>query len=234
MGLQDAFSSNRSISGTLTVTQGTFNANIYNVSLIGANSTFSSNNTNTRTIGIGSGTWTIAGPGTVWDATTGTNLTITGTGTISLTNASAKTFGGGSNISYSGITLNQGGAGTLSMFNSNTLNTITNSYSATGATSISLSNQTTTLTQPWAAKGEAGRLLTITGTSAASPATLIYSGGGVISGVDYVVPTFVRAYPTTTTWYAGANSTNGGSLGWIFTAPPSGAAATGNFLMFFQ
>jgi hypothetical protein len=34
------------------------------------------------------------------------------------------------------------------------------------------------------------------------------------------VPTFIRAYPTTSTWYAGANSTNGGTAGWGFTAAP--------------
>ncbi|MFK5284088.1 hypothetical protein ACI3PL_31365, partial [Lacticaseibacillus paracasei] len=78
--------------------------------------------------------WTLFGSGTAWDAVTATNLTVTGTGTISLTSASAKTFAGGTGISYSGVTLNQGGAGALSMFSSNTLKTITNSYSATGAT----------------------------------------------------------------------------------------------------
>ena len=213
VGLQDSFSANSSVSGVLTLTQGAFNANIYNVSLIGVNSTFASNNTNIRTIGIGSGTWTIAGPSNAW-VTASTNLTVTGTGTISLTNASAKTFIG-AGVSYSGITLNQGGLGTLTISGNNTFANITKT--AVGATTISLGASTQRV-GAFTATGTVGNLLTITGTSTASIATLIYTGGGVISTVDYIVPTFVRAYPTTSTWFAGANSTNGGSLGWIFTA----------------
>jgi hypothetical protein len=75
------------------------------------------------------------------------------------------------------------------------------------------------------ATGAAGNLLTISGTSAASPATLIYTGASTV-GSNYLTVNNVRAYPTTSTWYAGANSANGGSLGWIFSAapaPPSGA-----------
>jgi hypothetical protein len=165
---------------------------------------------------IGSGLWTIAGATFVaWDASTTTNLTVTGTGTISLTSASAKQFSGGG-ISYSGITLNQGGAGTLTIQGNNTFKNITNTYSATGATSILLGNTTQTLTNPWTATGEAGRVLTVSGTSAASPGTLIFSGAGTAANVDYLTISNVRAYDLVDEWYAGANSTNSGSLGWYF------------------
>jgi hypothetical protein len=109
--IQDAFETNRATSSALTVTSGTFDANNYNVTV--STGAVSSSNTNTRTIAIGSGTWTIAG-NFGWTATISTNLTVTGTGTISLTSASNKSFGGGG-ISYSGITIDQGGVGILTI-----------------------------------------------------------------------------------------------------------------------
>jgi fibronectin-binding autotransporter adhesin len=208
--LADALSGS---ANSLTLTRGTFDAASYNVT----RTSFSSNNTNTRTIAVDSGTWTIATNGTSWNAATSTNLTVTGTGTISLTSPSAKTFAGGG-ISYSGITLNQGGAGALTITGNNTFKNITNTFSATGATSILLGNTTQTLTQPWTATGAAGRVLTISGTSAASPGTLIFTGAGQAANVDYLAINNVRAYDIFDEWYAGPNSTNGGSLGWYFVA----------------
>lgn len=198
---------------------GTFDANGYNVTNAGTGSfiAFSSTGTLARTIAIGSGTWTFSGAASPWNVS-GSNTTVTGSGTLSFTNASAKTFLGGG-ISYSGITLNQGGAGALTISGNNTFKTITNTYSATGATSISLGGTTTTLTNPWTATGEAGRVLTVSGTSAGSPGTLVYTGAGfAASAVDYLTINNVRAYVLTDEWYAGVNSTNGGSLGWYFVA----------------
>ena len=216
--LQDAFSDNFNSAAALSISQGTFDASTYNVTLSGSVSSVSSSGTGTRTVAVGSGTWTIAGSGTAWNALTSTNLTVTGTGTISLTNASAKTFSGGG-VSYSGITLNQGGAGLLTITGNNTFKTITNTYSATGATSIALGNTTQTLTNSWTATGAATRVLTVSGTSAASPGTLIYTGAGLgANTVDYLSISNVRAYDLTNEWYAGVNSTNGGSLGWYFVA----------------
>jgi fibronectin-binding autotransporter adhesin len=215
--LQDAFTASQSSANVLTITQGTFDAGTYNVTLSGAAGGVNASSTGTRTIAVGSGTWTISGTTGAWAASTSTNLTVTGTGTISLTSASSKTFSGGS-ISYSGITLDQGGAGTLTISGNNTFKNITNTYSATGATTIALGNTTQTLTNPWTATGAATRVLTVSGTSAASPGTLIFSGSGNAADVDYLAIANVRAYPLTTSWYAGANSTNSGSLGWYFVA----------------
>ena len=125
-------------------------------------------------------------------ATTATNLTVTGTGTISLTSASAKTFAGGG-LSYSGITLNQDGAGQLNITGNNTFGNITNTYNATGATTINFAATSTTVSQ-FTAAGTAAKLLTLQGTSAAAPATLIYSGGGNVN-VEYLTINNVRGYP---------------------------------------
>jgi hypothetical protein len=214
--LQDAFVTNLGSSAALPIILGTFDAANYNVTLSGAAASgVSLSGTLVRTVAIGSGTWTISGPNG-WGANS-TNLTITGTGTINLTSASGKQFDGG-NANYSGITLNQGGAGTLTITGNNTFKTITNTYSATGATTIALGTTTQTLTQPWTATGAAGRVLTVSGTAAGSPGTLVFTGAGQAANVDYLAINNVRAYDLVDEWYAGPNSTNGGSLGWYFIA----------------
>jgi hypothetical protein len=223
--LQDALALDAS--RVLTLTQGTLNANNFNVSV----GSFTSSNSNIRTITVGSGAWTLTGGN--WSTATSTNLTVTGTGTISLTNASAKTFAGGG-VSYSGITLDQGGAGALTITGNNTFANITNSYSATGATNITIGTTTQTVGS-FTASGEAGRVLTVQGTSASSPATLVFTGSGQATTptTDYLTITGVRAYSLDTTWYAGANSTNNGSLGWIFAAGTVVVSFFGNFFAFF-
>lgn len=213
--LQDAYANSTSGVYGFGVFAGTIDAGTYNVTMSGTPSIAVQITTaGTRTVSIGSGTWSLSGL-SPWQVSSVGGLTITGTGTISMTSASAKTFIGGS-ISYSGITLNQGGAGALTIFGNNTFKDITNTYSATGAATINLNTATTTLTQ-FTGTGAATRLLTLSGTSAASPATLILSSGTVTTP-DYLSISNVRAYSLSSTWYAGANSTNLGSLGWIFAA----------------
>jgi hypothetical protein len=149
----------------------------------------------------------------------------TGTGTISLTSASAKTFVGGSDT-YN-CTLNQGGAGALTVTGSNTFNNITNTYNATGATSILFTAATTSTFTNWNASGAAGRLLTIGSVTAASH-TLSKASGTV--SADFL--SISRSTATGgATWNAGANSINGGNnTGWIFALAPS---STGNFFALF-
>jgi len=215
--LQDAFVASLSLAGVLTVTQGTFDAATYNVTLSGGIGTVSTSGTGTRTVAVGSGTWTLAGGGTVWNAATSTNLTVTGTGTISLTSASAKTFAGGS-VSYSSITINQGGAGAMTISGSNTFSDITNTYSATGATTITFTAGTTQTVSSFTAAGAVGKILTINSSSAGSAASLSKASGTV--SVDYLS---VRDSTATggAVWYAGSNSTDvSGNTGWIFTRPP--------------
>jgi hypothetical protein len=214
--LQDALHIDNA-SGGITLGSGTLEANTYNVTLSGSANVQASSvtSTETRTLGIGSGTWSVAASGaSAWN-TGGTGFTATGTGTISLTSASTKTFAGGG-ASYSGITLNQDGAGQLTITGNNTFANITNTYKATGATTIAFGT-TTQRVGSFTAAGEAGRVLTLTGTSASSPATLVLTSG-TVTAPDYLTITGIRAYDLNATWYAGANSTNNGSLGWLFEA----------------
>jgi hypothetical protein len=135
--LQDNLVASQSLAGVLTLTKGTFNAVTFNVTLSGALGGVNASGTGTRTIAVGSGTWSIAGTTGAWDASTSTNLTVTGTGTISLTSASAKTFTGGGVQTYP--TLNQGGTGTLTVTGSNRFAAVT----ATTAGTVSLTSGTT-------------------------------------------------------------------------------------------
>jgi hypothetical protein len=141
----------------------------------------------------------------------------TGTGTISMTAATAKTFVGGD--STFNCTLNQGGAGDLTVTGSNTFSNITNTRKSTSAASILFTAGTTNTFTDWNASGESTRLLTIGSVTAASH-TLSKASGTV--SADFL--SISRSTATGgASWYAGANSTNGGNnSGWIFTAPPGG------------
>ena len=218
--LQDSFISSLNSNGALTVSSGTFSDGEYNLTLT-AGGVQVGNDTFNRLLSINS-TWFL-GHSNPLNATNTTLLTVTGTGTISLTSASAKTFTGG-NLDYSGITLDQAGAGTLTITGNNTFADITNSYKATGATTIAMGT-TTQRVANFTASGQAGRVLTVGGTSAANPATLVFTGTGQATQptTDYLTITGVRAYNPIDTWYAGANSTNNGSLGWYFE---NGAASS--------
>jgi len=155
-----------------------------------------------------------------------TNFTTTagtGTGTISMTAATAKTFvGGGSTFN---CTLNQGGAGALTITGSNTFSNITNTVQPA---SVLFTAATTSTFTNFSLSGTTGNLITIGSVTAASH--MLSKASGTVSA------DFLSISRSTATggagWYAGANSTDGGNnSGWIFTAPPSGSNS--NFLMFF-
>lgn len=211
----------------ITVTTGTFDANGYDVST----GLFASNNSNTRTITMGSGTWTLSGTGTVWNLATTTNLTFnknTAHIVLSDTSTTARTFAGGgrtyNNLTIGGAT----GTSTLTITGTNTFDTLASTK--TVAHTIVFPNVTTTVSN-WTITGTSGNVVTLSRTGASGTFTLAKSGGGVISGVDYLSISNSTASPTNT-WYAGANSTNGGgNTNWIFTAAPVTVNST-FFLLF--
>jgi hypothetical protein len=184
--LLDALTTSNSI-GNSALTSGTLDLNNYTYT----GSAYAFAGAATKTLAIGNQSLVLGASGSCFNYS-GSNLTVTGTGTISLTSVAAKTFVGGG-ISYSGITLNQGGAGTLTISGNNTFANITNTYKATGATTIAFST-TTQRVGSFTATGEAGRVLTLTGSSASSPCTLVHTGSGTAADVDYLTITGVRAY----------------------------------------
>ena len=186
---------------------------------------FISNSFSTTTLTLSSSTITVTGT-SGWEIQTSSTITAN-TATLSLTSASAKPFSS-VGLNYNGLTLNQGGAGALTITGSNTFGNITNTYAATGATSILFTAGTTNTFSNWNASGQATRLLTI-GSATAASHTLSKSTGTV--SADYL--SISRSTATGgATWYAGANSTDGGNnTGWIFSGP---STASGNFLAFFM
>lgn len=144
-----------------------------------------------------------------------TNFTTTagtGTGTISMTAATAKTFvGGGSTFNCA---INQGGAGTLTITGANTFDNITNTVQPA---TVRFTASTNTTFNNFNLNGTAGNLITISSVTAATH-TLSKASGTV--SCNYLSITNSTATGGAS-WYAGANSTNvSGNTGWIFTAPP--------------
>lgn len=155
---------------------------------------------------------------------TGFTTTVgTGTGTISMTGATAKTFvGGGSTFN---CTLNQGGLGALTITGANTFSNITNTVQPA---SVLFTAATTTTFNNFNLNGTLGNPITISSATAATH-TLSKTSGTV--SCDYLVLTNSIATGGAA-WYAGANSTNvTGNSGWIFTAPPG---PSGNNSAFFS
>lgn len=201
---------------TATLTAGTLALNAQTLTT----EFFNTSGTGVRSITFGAGTLTASGTGTAFDATTATNLTTTGTGTINLTSASSKTFAGGG-ASYP--TLNQGGAGTLTITGSSTFANITNTVQP--ATVLFTAGTTSTFTL-FSLTGTAGNLITI-GSPTSAQHTLSKASGTVT--VDYLSISYSNATGGAT-WDPGANSIDGGNnSGWVFAA----IAANSNFFLLF-
>jgi len=142
----------------------------------------------------------------------------TGTGTISMTAATAKTFvGGGSTFN---CTLQNAGAGALTITGSNTFTSISNSVQPT---TFTFTAATTTTVTNWNVNGTAGNLVTI-GSATAASHTLSKSSGTVNS--NYL--SISRSTATGGATWNAINSTDGGNnSGWNFIT----SASSGNFLM---
>jgi hypothetical protein len=221
--LQDALTTGTTVATTLT--NGTLDLNGFTYT-VGTRFTTA---TGTKNLTFNGGTLICPDPNTTsFNNAAPTNFTTTagtGTGTISMTAATAKTFVG--NGSTFNCTLNQGGAGALTITGSNTFSNITNTVQP--ASVLFTAGTTSTFTN-FSLSGTSGNLITIGSVTAASH-TLSKASGTVSSD-------FLSISRSTATggagWYAGANSTDGGNnTGWIFTAPPAPSAGNGNFLMFF-
>lgn len=202
--LQDAFTCNRNLSGAFNISAGTFDANGYNFSLTGSSSSVSSTSSSTRIIAFGSGTWTLAGSGSPWNITSIVGLSATGTGLISLTSASDKTFEGANFQEYP--TLNQGGTGQLTVRGSNkftgltntaigriqftglTTNEFTTTFDIDGISGNLLQLGSTNLGQAILIKPTAW-LMGANSTDAGNNTGLSFTGGG---GLDYLSVSYIN------------------------------------------
>lgn len=143
-----------------TLTSGTLNLNTQ----ILTSGTFSSAGTIARSILFAAGAITVSGA--TWTAS-GSNLTTTGSGTISMTSASSKTFAGGG---FSYPTLNQGGAGALVITGANTFANMTNTVQPC---TITFPASTTTTVSAFNVNGTAGNLVTLNSSTPGTRFTLL-------------------------------------------------------------
>lgn len=108
-----------------------------------------------RSIAFNNGSIIVNTSGATAFQATGSNLTTTGPGTINMTSASSKTFAGGG---FSYPTLNQGGAGTLTITGANTFANMTNTVQPC---TITFPASTTTTCSNFNVNGTAGNLVTL-------------------------------------------------------------------------
>jgi hypothetical protein len=212
----------------ITHNSGTLDAVTYNLTC----SSFLSATTNIRAINMGSGLWTFSGNGTVWVLSLTNNTFSKGTANILLTNTttSARTFEPG-DATYNKLTIG-GTTGTSQLtFSSNgTFAEITSIKTVPHTIAL---GTTTQRVGAFTVTGTAGNVVTITGAGS----NLIYTGGGFVSGLDYLNVqgrVFGPNGEITGIWNAGANSVNSGSLGWDFTSVTAPVPlTTGNFFFMF-
>lgn len=201
--LQSNFLSNSTL---VVFDHGTFNLNGYTYDtqnatfgcggtlIVGTSSVYVDALAVTGTANLGSGTLNILGNFSGHgDVTVTGSITNASLSTINMAGSSAKAFSGGGGTFG---TLNNSGAGTLTISGSNTFANITNSYSSTGASTVKFTAGTTNTFSAFNLTGQSGNVCTLTSTTT-SQANLAKSG----------------------TWYMGANSTDSGNnTGLVFTA----------------
>ncbi|MFH1782959.1 MAG: hypothetical protein ABH848_05025, partial [Candidatus Omnitrophota bacterium] len=207
--LQDAISVGTG-NDDLTLSNGTFDANDYNVTV----GRFQSGSTTSRTLTMGSGTWTV--DYTAWNINPSNLVLNCGTSTIKFTNNSsnAKTFDGGG-LTYYNFWNATSSTGITTIQDSNTFNDL----KIDAGREVNFTAGTTQTVTTFYAIGTLGSEITLHSTSD-TKANLVKSGGGVIQG-EYLIVNDLAASPADT-WYAGANSTDGtDNTGWTFTNSPA-------------
>lgn len=195
-------------SRTLTLTQGTFNANNFNVTC----GIFSSSNSNTRVLTMGSGTWTLTGTGTVWSTATATNLTLNeNSSTIKITDSSAtaNTFSGGGESFYNIWFSREASPASNTIVGSNTFNDFKDT--GTAAHSILFTTWTTQTVNEFNVNGSAWNDITLNSTTTWTH-NLVKTWS--VSWNDYLNIQHSVATPINS-WYAWSHSTNNQ---WVETA----------------
>lgn len=195
--LQDSLTFGAAGADAITLTNGTFDANGFNVT----GSQFSSNNSNTRVLSMGTGTWTI-------NSTGGTAFDVTGTGIT--VNAGSSTLNFSSSLTTTNRTIQFGTAHTFGTVG--ITNTASNPWSTTFGGTTSATIGTLNLTGPvqvifnasitftvtnainWA--GTSSNPLLILGGASFTP-TVSLTGGGTIAWAMIGGITFTGSAATT-------------------------------------
>lgn len=205
---------------TFTHTLGTVNLNSFTLTT----PQFITSNVNVRTLDTGTGNLICTGAGNAFNATTATNLTVTGTGTITLNPTGNATFAGGGG-SYPTVAFT---GATTSVFTVTGANTFTTFGNVAALRTITLPASTTQTVTNFNLGGTAGNLTTLNSSVAGTQATISKASGTVT--VSYLS---IRDSNATggATWNAfnGTNTNVSNNTGWLFTAVVFLAAAFFNF-----
>jgi hypothetical protein len=197
----------------LSMSGRTFVLNGYTASVVSASIT------STSAIDWGGGTIEFRANSTVAFSSA---MTFVGTGTVRMAHTAAVIFSGGSK-SYAALI--NASAFALTIENNNSFGSISNTVANAIFQFASGSTQTV---NAFAVSGAPGSLATLRSTTPGSRAT-ISDPSGIVSR-DYLLITDINATGGAS-WYAGANSSNGGNnSGWVFSAPPA-AVSTNFFIM---
>lgn len=196
-----------------SVINGAFNDGGFNIQT----TNFVANTSNTKSITV-SGRWTITtnNPSSGWNvASTGTTFSGASSVIIFNTGTASRTFAGGG-FTYGTLSyIVAGSTGSLTVTGTNTFGTINFSDASNARTLILPASTTTTILNSFNVQGTAGKLMTISSSSAGVAAVLSKQAG--IVGCDYLSIQDSTAAGGAG-WYAGANSTNvSNNSGWIFT-----------------
>ena len=206
----------------LTLTNGTLDLNGRTLT-IGLFSTA----TGTKNITFNGGTFEISGTSTTaWNNAQPTNFTTTagtGTGTISMTSASAKTFVGGSRT-YN-CTLNQGGVGTLTITGSNTFSNITNTVQPS---QITFTAGTTSTFTDFSLSGTVGNLTTLRSSTPGTQYTLSDTSGTISVFYLDIQDSAATGGATWRAFTTDGNVNSGNNTGWLFSP------GSGNFFFMFS
>ena len=210
--LQDNATVN-SVTYYTSLSSGTLNLNGRTLS-----SGLASSGSSVRSIAFNGGKLVIPNTGVGAFNASGSNFSTSGTGVISMTNASAKGFQGGG---FSYPTISQDGAGALTITGANTFRTIANTVAPA---TITLPASTITSVAGFDLIGSAGNLITLNSSTSGTRATINNTTGGRIGG-DYLSYQDTNATPASTI-SAGANSTSvSNNTGWLTTPVEFGTTA---------
>ncbi len=159
----------------------------------------------------------IASGATAFDGNTnGAGFTTTGTGKISLTSASAKTFvGAGKTYPV----LEQAGAGTLTVTGANTFADI---QSTAGDVTVTLPASTTTTVSAFTLGGTSGHPVTLNSSSSGTAATLSKASGTVSVSNLSIKDSAATGGAAWQAYLTNGNTNTSGNSGWVFISGTPG------------
>ena len=195
---------NWNIGGTLVISGGTLDANDYSL-------TVTTLNGGSGTLILGSATHIITGNSlNPWGMTV-----VPETSTIKFTMTSGTLTLNLNSTVWNNIWFSRGSStGLIIISGSNTFNNFKDD--GTEAHSILFTNSTTQTIASMTVNGSAGKLVSFRNTSGTTRATLAKSGGGRISGCDYIDAEYITGSPDFT-WNLGANSIIGANTTYLYT-----------------